>query len=96
MNFPRRLLGKIVEVSWVDPCEARLEIDALKTGRAALASWVEYGKVHDISDGVVIIAHSLSTKAGMPDNAAPNELSYTAIPEVLIERITVYEALKET
>jgi hypothetical protein len=96
MNVPRRLIGKIVEVQWMDPCEARLEIDAFKVGRAALASWIEYGKVHDITEGVVVIAHSLSTKAGMPDNAAPNELSYTAIPEVLIEKITVYEAIKET
>lgn len=95
MNVPKRLLGKIVEVTWADPCEARLAMDAFKTGRAALATWVEYGIVHDISENVVVVAHSVSRKAGTPDNAAPDELSYTAIPEVLIEKLVAYEPVHE-
>lgn len=95
MNVPRRLLGKVVEVQWMDPAFTRTEIDSLKLGRGALATWREFGLLYDVTDGIVVVAHSISRKAGTPDSAAPDELAFTPIPEGLIEKLTVYEPVKE-
>jgi len=62
----------------------------MKRGRQALATWDEWGVLHDITDGVVIIAHSY---AASPGEDTPDELERTAVPESLIERITVYAEL---
>lgn len=95
MNVPRRLIGRMVEIQWMDPSYARLTIDEFKPGRGALATWLERGTVYDITDNVVIVVHSECRQAGAPDNAAPKDLAYTPIPEALIEKVTVYEPVKE-
>ena len=87
MNVPRRLIGRVVAITWMDPNNARGPIETLKKGRMALATWVEYGAVHDVTDGVVLIAHSYATS---PGDKEPDELTRTAIPETLIEKIVVF------
>ena len=88
MNVPKRLLGRVVAITWMDPNNARGPIETLKKGRMALATWVEHGTVHDITDGVVLIAHSYATS---PGDKEPDEVTRTAVPEALIERIVVYQ-----
>lgn len=90
MNVARRLIGKVVAIQWCDPNNARGPIETLKKGRAALATWVEYGTLHDVTDGVVLIAHSYATE---PGGEKPDEVQRTAIHEALIEKVTVYEPL---
>lgn len=88
MNVPRRLIGKIVEITWSDPNYKREELVELKRGRAALVTWREYGTIYDVTDGVVLIAHST---AGDP----VDEISRTAVPEALIETLTVLEPVRD-
>lgn len=87
MNVPRKLIGRLAEITWMDPNSARGPIETLKRGRVALATWQEYGLIHDITDGVVLIAHSY---AASPGDDKPDEVQRTAVPEALIERIKVY------
>lgn len=95
MNVPRRLMGKMVEVQWMDPGYARVAIDEFKPGRGALATWLERGTIYDMTDDVVIVLHSECRQAGSPDNAAPRDLAYTSIPMALIEKVTVYEPQRD-
>ena len=88
MNIPRRLIGKVVEITWCDPNYKREELVELKRGRSALVTWHEYGTIYDVTDGVVLIAHSTS---GDPID----EIARTAVPEVLIESLTVLEPIRE-
>ena len=88
MNVPRKLIGRFVEITWMDPNNARGPIDTLKKGREALATWKEYGVVHDVTDNVVLIAHSYATQ---PAEDKPDELQRTAIHEALIEAIRVFQ-----
>ena len=88
MKVGRHLLGRVVEIRWMDPNSARGPLSTLLKGRQALATWREYGVIHDITDGVVLIAHSYAAEASQEE---PNEIERTAIPEVLIEKITLYE-----
>ena len=87
MNVPKRLIGRYVEIIWADPNTARGPIETLKKGRIALATWKEYGVVHDITDGVVLIAHSYAMS---PGDTEPDEVSRTAVPESLIETVRVF------
>lgn len=88
MKVSKSLLGRYVEIQWMDPNYNRADVDTLLKGRGALATWKERGVVYDITDGVVLIAHSESTNAG---NKEPDEIARTAIHEALIESITVYQ-----
>lgn len=88
MNIPKKLLGRVISIQWMDPNSARGPIEGLKKGRAALATWTEHGVLHDITDGVVLIAHSY---AASPGEHAPDEVQRTAVPEDLIEKLTVYQ-----
>ena len=88
MNVPRRLIGKTVEITWCDPNYKREDIVELKRGRSALVTWREYGQIYDVTDGVVLIAHST---AGDP----VDEIARTAVPEALIETLTVLEPVRE-
>lgn len=87
MNVPRRLIGKVVSIQWCDPNNARGPIETLKKGRDALATWLEFGTLHDVTDGVVIVAHSYATE---PGGDRPDEIQCTAIHEALIEKVTVF------
>ena len=92
MNVPRRLIGKLVEIQWMDPNSARGPLATMVKGRAALASWREYGVIHDVTDGVVLIVHSYASQPGEPLER-PDEGERTAIHEALIERVIVYAEL---
>ena len=87
MNVPRRLIGRTVEVTWRDPNFGRGQLDKLVVGRDALATWKEYGVNHDVTEGVVLVAHSYGQDVGAP---APDEIARTAIDESLIEAIVVF------
>ena len=89
MNVPKKLIGRLVEVIWKDPNSARGPIEHAKVGRTALATWREFGIVHDITDGVVLVAHSYAASPGDPIEH-PDEMERTAIHEDFIEKITVY------
>ena len=91
MNVPRRLIGKVVSIQWCDPNNARGPIETLKKGRDALATWLEFGTLHDVTDGIVLIAHSYATE---PGGEKPDEVQRTAIHEALIEKVTVYEPVQ--
>ena len=88
MNIPRRLIGRVVKLTWFDPNNARGPIETLKKGREALATWDEFGTIHDVTDGVVLIAHSYATE---PGGEKPDEVQRTAVPEALIEKVIVYQ-----
>ena len=89
MNVPKRLIGQLVEVHWKDPNSARGPIQHAKVGREALATWREFGIIHDITDGVVLIAHSYASSPGDPIDR-PDEMERTAIHEDFIEKLVVY------
>ena len=91
MNIPKRLIGQLVEITWKDPNSARGPILHAKVGREALATWREYGVVHDITDGVVLLAHSYASGPGEPIDK-PDEMERTAIHEDFIEKLVVYKA----
>ena len=94
MKVPKSYLGKLVEIQWADPNSWKGKLELMKVGRAALATWKEYGIVMDITDGVVILSHSTASEPG-GDVEKPDELERTAIHEALIERITVYAPTAE-
>lgn len=87
MKIGRHHIGKVVEVRWSDPNYGKTDLAALRRGRAALAVWREYGVVHDITDGVVILVHSYGTLDEKPDK--DDEVCFTALPEDLIDTIRV-------
>jgi hypothetical protein len=93
MKISRRYLGKVVEIRWKDPNFKQVDIGQVRKGRAALATLVEYGVVHDITDGVVLIAHSAASGEGDPTVTA-DEIARTAIAESLIEKITLFGPVK--
>ncbi len=95
MNVPKRLIGSLVEIQWKDPNSHRGDIDRALKGRAALATWKDAGWVHDITDGVVLLAHSYASQPGVSiDN--PDEMERTAVHEYFIEKIIVYTPVVET
>ncbi len=87
MNIPRKLVGRMVEVTWKDPNSWKGPLEIMARGRAALATWKEHGILYDVTDGVVLIAHSL---AQSPGTSEPDEIVRTAIDETLIESITLF------
>ena len=92
MNVPRRLIGKVVEVLWMDPNAGSGPLDRIRTGRIALATWREVGILHDVTDNVVLIAHSYAAPPGKPISE-PDEVQLSAVHEALIEKVTVYAEL---
>ena len=89
MNVSKRMVGKYVELQWMDPCFNKVSIAESPRGRAALATWIERGVIVDITDGVVKIEHSVAVHAGKLITD-PDEHAYTPVPESLIESITVF------
>lgn len=88
MKVLKTYLGKICQITWRDPISEndRMEIDKALKGNAALARWVEYGVVDDITDGVVRFQHSLAYD---PGENRPHEALFGWIPEDLIENIVI-------
>lgn len=90
MKVPRHLIGKPVELVWVDPMSGprRVDLATMRRGRGALASWREYGRILDVSEGVVALAHALGTS---PGDSEPDEVSPSWIAEDLITELYVLD-----
>ena len=94
MRIGQKYVGKMVEVQWMDPMFQRCDIKDSPTGRASLAAWKERGIIIDVSEGVVKIEHSAACHAG-GNIESPEEHAFTPIPEVLIERIRIFEPVSD-
>lgn len=95
MKITRAYVGKVVEVQWRDPNFRRCEQHEVIKGLDALATWREFGVVHDVTDGVVQVVHSAARNVGSKPGEPDDELAYTSIHEALIERITVFQPVTE-
>jgi len=93
---PKRLIGKHVEVYWMDPCFQRAGAKEMLKGRRACATWREYGVIRDITDSIVLIMHSDGWDAGRSGEGDMDEFCYTPVHEALIERIKVFGDPVET
>jgi len=93
MKVSRALVGRVVEIQWMDPGTFNVDLDKLPLGRAALATWLEWGRLQDVTDGVLLVAHSVGTSAGDKD---PDEVHCSAIHEALVEKLTAMSPDKES
>lgn len=89
MKITRAMIGKYVEIQWMDPCFNSRPIENSPVGRAALATWQERGVIVDITDGIIKIEHSHETHAESKDPDGDDH-SYTPVPETLIEKLTIF------
>jgi hypothetical protein len=93
MKIPRKLIGRYVEITWMDPTSQRKHIHESPVGRATLGTWKERGVIVDITetDGVTVvkIEHSVSCGPGDTFEKA-DEHYYSPIPEPLIESCATY------
>lgn len=100
MKLTRAHLGKVVEVIWRDPGTGHTKTRSADRsdgarGQGALATWRERGVIDDLTDGVARIVHSEGQDACyVSEDDRSLELSCTWVPEALIEKITVFEAVK--
>lgn len=87
MKIGKQYVGKIVYIKWRDPCMIELEgellIDNAK-GWKDLPIWECWGKIDDITDGVVRLIHSICT------NAVPKRDGHL-VPDLLIEECEILE-----
>ena len=90
MKIPKSYAGKEVRVTWHDPAGKRVDWHEVKVGRAALAKWIERGKVHDVSEGVLTIVQSEAWSAGETE---PDEGLFGWIPEELIDACEIMEPI---
>lgn len=79
----------------MDPCFQRAGVKEMLKGRAACATWKEYGVIRDITDQIVLIMHSDGWDAGGKE-VEPDEYCYTPVHEALIEKIVVLGEPVET
>ena len=80
----RKFMGKLIEVEWLDPCEDRQDIRYAAKGRKALAKWVEWGLLDDVTENVARLRHG---RAYSPGHDKPNEALYGWIDVGLITGI---------
>jgi hypothetical protein len=97
MNIPKKYVGMYAEITWRDPNYYRGEVANLVRGKEALATWKEYGMIYDVTDGVVLVAHSLAqnVSGSAPGQFDPDEIARTAIHEALIEKLVIYTPQQE-
>jgi hypothetical protein len=92
MRVPRIMIGKRVEVHWIDPCstaiESRLPKDHsdVARGKAALSKWKTRGVIEFIEDDVVSIQKAIAEDVNESETTT-NRLEYDHVPEALIFRI---------
>jgi len=88
MKVSRHYLGKVCRITWLDPCSenSRLSVLAAPKGEKALAKWVEYGIIDDITDGVVRFRHSESYD---PEDTEVNEALFGWVQEDLVKEVVV-------
>ncbi len=84
MKITKAFLNQLVILTWEDPRGggSREEIDKAPKGKAALAKWNEFGRIDDITDGVIRIRHSEAFES--PGNKEPDEGVFSWIVEALI------------
>lgn len=80
----KKFIGKLVEVTWEDPCEERQYLVDAHKGRKALAKWVEWGKIDDVTERVLRMRHG---EGYSPTAHKPNEALYGWIDVGLITDI---------
>jgi len=87
VRISKSLIGKVVEVRWIDPREQHHDTDRPPfAGKEALAKWIEWGVVHDITDGVLRLMYSTTW---VPEDHKPDGFHFTWIPASLIVDIRV-------
>ena len=88
MKVSRRLVGRMVEVTWRDPGASRVpKTSPHAKGKAALATWLDRGILDDLTDGVLRIVHSDGFSQG---DTTADEIFATWVPEDLVESITAF------
>ena len=93
MRLTRQLLNKQVRVTWKDPKEARVgsryeDHHDIPRGRASLATWVEWGLVEDITDGVLHLRQGRAIDPPL-DQDRTYTVVLSVIPEELIEKVVM-------
>jgi len=95
VRIPKSYIGQRVELVWRDPCHNRVDTPAgdrslIPRGYAALATWTEYGILEDITDGVVVICHSIGED---PSHSSERRdaLFYTWTHEMLVTKVTILD-----
>ena len=88
MKLTKSLIGKEIRVTWHDHAGKHGDWHEVRIGKAALAKWIERGKVHDVSEGVLTIVQSEAWSAG---ELEPDEGMFGWIPEELIDQIEIME-----
>ena len=63
-----------------------MKLTDVPSGRGALATWREFGRLGDIKDGVVRIDHSIGENPPTDADRA-YEIMYTFVDEALVEHI---------
>jgi hypothetical protein len=92
MKIPKSYIGRLVQITWRDPAGKRMDFREARTGKEALATWVERGKIDDISDGVVRFLQSEAWWAGEKE---PDEGMFGWVPEDLIEKCELLVVAEE-
>jgi hypothetical protein len=101
VKVSKSYLGKVVSVQWKDPRWDRVsstdkDRSDVPRGRAALATWREYGVIDDITEGVVRIVHSAGEEGSRSmKDIGGDDFVDSWVPEELIESVTVYEPMRE-
>lgn len=95
MKIPRSALGKLVVITWRDPCSAHVTSHTkdhadLPKGMSILATQVERGVLGDVTDGVARIEHTAGTDSPLVPNPT-DEFYCTWVPEGLIDALVIYE-----
>ena len=88
MKVTRNYLNKICRITWLDPVSNndREPISTAAKGSAALAKWVEYGMIDDLTDGVVRFRHSENYD---PGESEVHEALFGWVQEELIVDIEI-------
>lgn len=95
MNIPRRLIGRHVTITWVDPRALRLtsyfpnDHRDVPHGKAGLAIWEEDGFVEKIEDEVLYLRQGLCTDPP-GEGRQQHEIQYSVVHVALIESIRVW------
>lgn len=87
MKVTRAYLGRVCRITWEDPVSEndRIAVTEAAKGKKALAKWVEYGLIDDITEGVVRFRHSESYD---PGEGEVHEALFGWVVEDLITEIT--------
>ena len=96
MKLSKKHLGKLVEIQWRDPKLDHAE-GAIPTGWDSLAYQRDWGILASIQGKVATIIHCAScvAKPEISWDINYHQLTYTVIPECLIEKITVFMPVKK-